>query len=72
MAKRTTIFPLAIMEKVLKNINNKFRVADSAKIEFERILREYANKLGERAIMNARHAGRVTVKKEDITLAATR
>jgi len=69
MAKRTTIFPLAIMEKVIKAKNSDFRVSEDAKVEFERVLKEYSLNIAEKAIMNAKHAGRVTVKKEDIELA---
>jgi len=69
MAKRKTTFPLAVMEKIFKDINSDIRVSENAKIEFERTLREYAFKIGEKAILNAKHAGRVTVKKEDIILA---
>jgi len=69
MGKRKTIFPLAVMEKIIKKIDGNVRVSEEAKEEFERILKDYAIKIGEKAIMNAKHAGRITVKKEDLNLA---
>ena len=69
MATKRTVFPLAVMEKVLKNIQSDIRVSDNSKVAFEKVLKEYAEDIGRKAIDAARHAGRKTVKEVDIELA---
>lgn len=66
-------FPLFPIEKILKKAGKEVgadRVSVSAVKELKSILLEEASKLGMEAIMMARHAKRVTVKREDIRLAA--
>ena len=62
------ILALAAMEKLLKKEGAK-RVSDSAKIALAESLEEYAEQLSLKAIKFAAHAGRKTVKSEDIKLA---
>ena len=61
--------PLSSMGRVIKKAG-----ASRASIEGKESLREaleaYASKLASRAVVLADHAGRKTVKAEDITLAA--
>jgi len=60
--------PLAAMERLLKDAG-AVRVSESAKQALKEALEEYALKLGEGASKYAIHAGRKTVKEEDIKLA---
>ena len=63
------ILPLAAMEKILKKHGAK-RVSDSAKIELKDVLEDHAEKIALKAIKFSAHAGRKTIKAEDIKLAA--
>ena len=62
------ILPLAAMEKILKN-NGAARVSADAKDALRIALEDEARKLAEKASQIAKHAGRTTVKEEDIRLA---
>ncbi len=64
----TGVLPLAAMEKILKN-NGAARVSADAKEAFRDSLEEHARVIAEKANMIAKHAGRTTVKAEDIKLA---
>ncbi len=61
--------PLAAMEKLIKKSGGA-RVADKAKAALKDVLELRAEKISERAVKLAMHAGRKTVKAEDIKLAA--
>ncbi|MBU0761487.1 MAG: histone family protein [Candidatus Altiarchaeota archaeon] len=60
--------PLAPLIRILKRTNID-RVSDDAAAELRNILEEYAVEVSERASKLAKHAGRVTIKAEDIRLA---
>ena len=60
--------PLATMEKLMI-LSGAERVSVSAKIELKKTLEEYANNISKKAIVFAKHAGRKTIKPEDIKLA---
>lgn len=60
--------PLAPMFRILRKANID-RVGDDAAAEMRDVLEEYAIEIAEKAAKLARHAGRVTVKAEDIRLA---
>jgi len=62
------LLPLAAMEKILKTSGAE-RVADSAKAALKEAVEEIAEKIAHDAIKLAAHAGRKTVKSEDIKLA---
>lgn len=66
MAER--LIPFAAMEKILKKAGAE-RVSDDAKIALKTVIEEKARQVSERAIKFALHAGRKTVKIEDIKLA---
>jgi len=66
MAER--LIPLASMGKILKNSGAE-RVSDSAKEELKSLIEEKASEISKRAVKFALHAGRKTVKKQDIDLA---
>ncbi len=61
--------PLAAMEKLLKKAGAP-RVSDKAKLALKEALEEYALVLSEKAVKFASHAGRKTIKSEDIKLAS--
>jgi len=65
MIKR--MIPLAAMEKIIKKAGD-VRVSDKAKVALKEVLESRAEQIAERAWRLAEHAGRKTVKKEDITL----
>jgi DNA-binding protein len=66
MAER--LIPLAAMEKIMKNAGVD-RVADDAKVALKEVIEEKARQISERAAKFALHAGRKTIKAEDIQLA---
>jgi DNA-binding protein len=62
------LIPLAAMEKMLKQ-GGAERVSDKAKVALKNALEEIASEISVKAIKLANHAGRKTVKSEDIKLA---
>ena len=63
------ILPLAAMEKLLKNCGAE-RVSDKAKVALKDVVENIANEISTKAVRLAIHAGRKTVKADDIKLAA--
>ena len=63
------MLPLAAMEKILKNAGAE-RVAGGAKAMLRDIIEEIANDISGQANKLASHAGRKTVKSEDVRLAS--
>jgi histone H3/H4 len=66
MTKR--LLPLAAMEALMKKAGAE-RVSDKAKAALKDILEEKAEEIAANAVKLASHAGRTTVKAEDIKLA---
>lgn len=62
------LIPLASMERILKKSGAE-RVADNAKIILKKIIEEIGIEISEKAKQLARHAGRKTIKSQDIKLA---
>ena len=62
------LLPLAAMEKLLKQ-GGAERVSDKAKAALKNVLEEIAHDIAVKSIKLAEHAGRKTVKPEDIKLA---
>ncbi|MFQ6095654.1 MAG: histone family protein [Candidatus Bathyarchaeia archaeon] len=60
---------IAAMHRICKKAGAE-RVSESAAIEMGKILEEIGIKIGKEAIDFAMHAGRKTVKAEDIKIAA--
>jgi len=60
--------PIAPLIRILKKANID-RVGDDAAAALRDVLEEHALEIAERAAQLAKHAGRVTVKAEDIRLA---
>ena len=63
-----TIIPVAPVGRVIREAGAE-RISESASAELARILEEYGIKISNEAIALARHAGRKTVKEEDIKMA---
>jgi histone H3/H4 len=63
------LLPLAAMEKILKNCGAE-RASDKAKAALKDVVEEIAAEIAERAVKLAVHSGRVTVKADDVKLAA--
>lgn len=63
-----TILPLAAMEKLMKKTGAE-RVSEDAKDELRKILEEFGEEIAEAALKMAKHAGRKTIKANDIKLA---
>ena len=61
--------PLAAIERLIKNAGAN-RVADGAKVRMREVLEEIGAEISKQAISFAKHAGRTTVKAEDVKLAA--
>ncbi|MBI2558630.1 NFYB/HAP3 family transcription factor subunit [Candidatus Woesearchaeota archaeon] len=62
------LLPLAAMEKLLKQ-GGAERVSDKAKAALKNSLEEIAHEIAAKSIKLAVHAGRKTIKAEDIKLA---
>ncbi|MEL4305625.1 histone family protein [Methanococcoides sp. LMO-2] len=62
------ILPLASVERLIRSANAE-RVSESAASILLEILEDYGVKIAKEAIIYANHAGRKTVKDEDIKLA---
>ncbi len=62
------MLPLAAMERVLKSLGAE-RVSDKAKEMLKKEVEKIVEKIAESAVRLSRHAGRKTVKEEDIVLA---
>ena len=60
--------PLAAMEKLLKQ-GGAERVSDKAKVALKNVLEEMAHEIAVKAIKLSAHAGRKTIKSDDIKLA---
>jgi len=61
--------PLSPIQRILKKANID-RVGDDAVVAMRDILEEYAVEVAEKAAKLALHAGRVTIKADDVKLAA--
>ncbi|MGV8151034.1 MAG: histone family protein [Candidatus Woesearchaeota archaeon] len=64
------ILGLAAMEKLLKKGAPDIRVSDPAKNELRILLEEHAENIAKIAAKFAMHAGRKTIKAEDVKLAS--
>jgi len=62
------LLPLAAMEKILKQAGAE-RVSDKAKVALKNVVEEITEKIAVSAVTLASHAGRKTVKEDDIKLA---
>ena len=62
------LLPLAAMEKLLKQ-GGAERVSERAKTALKSVLEEMAHDIAAKSIKLAVHAGRKTIKAEDIKLA---
>ncbi len=68
MPRKRSIIPAAPMAEILKNAGAE-RVSDDAARAFADVLHDMANGLAKDAVRFAQHAGRKTVKREDVELA---
>ena len=60
---------LAAMHRILKKSGAQ-RVTDKSAIELRRVIEEIAEAIAKNAVDDANHAGRKTVKAEDVKLAS--
>ena len=61
--------PIAPINRIIRNARAE-RVSEDASAELAMLLEEYGTKIARKAVNLARHAGRKTVKREDILIAA--
>ena len=62
------IIPLAAMEKVMKKAGAE-RVSEDAKTALRDLLEDFGGEVAESALKLAMHAGRKTIRADDIKLA---
>jgi len=62
--------PLAAMENLLKEAGIE-RVSEQSKVALQEVLQDEADRLAQKATVYSSHAGRKTIKKEDILLSGT-
>jgi len=65
-------FPLLPLEKILKDVGKETgadRVSESAVLELKNIMLEMSEKIALNSVAAARHAKRVTVRREDVQMA---
>ncbi len=60
------LLPLAAMERILKKGAENIRVSEPAKEEIRRVLEEEGIRIAKAAAEVAVHAGRKTIKAEDV------
>ncbi len=65
------VISLSAMEKILKGAGAS-RVSDEAKAELRKVLEELGEKIGKEADELSRHAGRRTIKADDVRMAGKR
>jgi len=61
--------PIAPIERIVKKSGAE-RISEDAKVELAKILEDYGSKIAAEAVKLAKHAGRKTIKTDDIKLAA--
>ncbi|MBE6488401.1 MAG: histone family protein [Methanosphaera stadtmanae] len=62
-----TELPLAPLKRILKEAGAT-RISDEAVVELAKVLEEYGAEIGKEASKYANHAGRKTVRAEDIQM----
>ncbi len=70
MSSDNPSLPLAPVEKLIRSGSGGLRVSDGATSAMSNVLVEVALKISVRATTLAKHAGRKTIKEEDIKLAS--
>ncbi|MDD5416512.1 MAG: NFYB/HAP3 family transcription factor subunit [Candidatus Aenigmarchaeota archaeon] len=68
MPRKRSVIAAAPMAEILK-MNGAERVSDKAADAFSEVLMDIANVIAKDAVKFSNHAGRKTIKKEDIDLA---
>lgn len=63
--------PFASIKRLMKNAEPNYSMSKEAVILVKAMLEDYAFNVSLQAAENAKHAGRVTVRAEDIALALT-
>ena len=63
------ILPIAAMERILRKGSPDIRVSDEAKDALREILEEYGIEISRKAVTFSEHAGRKTIKADDVKLA---
>jgi len=66
---KSTELGLSAMYRILKKSGAQ-RVSDESAIELRRVVEEIAEAIAKNAVEDANHAGRKTVKAEDVKLAS--
>jgi len=68
-ASKNATIPTAVVKRIMTEAGCQ-RISPDAAEELGRVLVEHGKKLGAAAAATAQHAGRTTIKKEDVALAS--
>ena len=62
------LLPLKVMERILKKAGAE-RVSQEAKVKMQSIMEGLGEDIGKKALQYSKHAGRKTIKREDLEIA---
>lgn len=67
--ERELVLPIAPVDRIARSeIDDRYRIGNDARLILAEYLENYADRIAKKSVILARHAGRKTIKKEDIEI----